>query len=189
MFASLALVVFFGALLVANHCGHPPGSRRPGVTGLCARLLLQSRSASSRRRQILPDAVGDRSSGEVVLEVAASRGPATYAIRRMALGPVAVESDQWLAAKLAGRPADTNAEVVSPTPSDCPTSKPSHGRRYAYPLPAWQKSANASAAIDVSAVRRGVSRERGRQPGGAPRPTPQGGPRGSRPRPGSAARA
>lgn len=62
--------------------------------------------------EILPNAVGDRSLGEVVLEVGAGPGLTTDAIRQMVTNLTAVELDEELAAKLTERLADTNVEVV-----------------------------------------------------------------------------
>jgi SAM-dependent methyltransferase len=62
--------------------------------------------------EILPNAVGDRSLGEAVLEVGAGPGLTTDAIRQMVPLLTAVELDEELAAALAERFADTNVEVV-----------------------------------------------------------------------------
>jgi SAM-dependent methyltransferase len=62
--------------------------------------------------EILPNAVGDRSLGEVVLEVGAGPGLTTDAIRQMVPNLTAVELDEELAARLAERFAGTNVEVV-----------------------------------------------------------------------------
>lgn len=70
--------------------------------------------------EILPNAVGDRSLGEVVLEVGAGPGLTTDAIRQMVPNLTAVELDEELAAKLAERLADTNVEVVCADASGLP---------------------------------------------------------------------
>jgi SAM-dependent methyltransferase len=70
--------------------------------------------------EILPNAVGDRSLGEVVLEVGAGPGLTTDAIRQMVPNLTAVELDEELAAKLAERVADTNVEVVCADASELP---------------------------------------------------------------------
>jgi SAM-dependent methyltransferase len=62
--------------------------------------------------EILPNAVGDRSLGEIVLEVGAGPGLTTDAIRQIVPNLTAVELDEELAAKLAARFAGTNVEVV-----------------------------------------------------------------------------
>jgi SAM-dependent methyltransferase len=62
--------------------------------------------------EILPNAVGDRTLGEVVLEVGAGPGLTTDAIRKMVPHLTAVELDEMLAARLAERLAGTNVEVV-----------------------------------------------------------------------------
>ena len=62
--------------------------------------------------EILPNAVGDRSLGGVVLEVGAGPGLTTDAIRQMVPHLTAVELDEELAARLAERFVGTNVEVV-----------------------------------------------------------------------------
>jgi ubiquinone/menaquinone biosynthesis C-methylase UbiE len=70
--------------------------------------------------EILPNALGDRSLGEVVLEVGAGPGLTTDSIRQMVPNLTAVELDEELAAKLAERLADTNVEVVCADASRLP---------------------------------------------------------------------
>lgn len=70
--------------------------------------------------EILPNAMGGRSLGEVVLEVGAGPGLTTDAIRRMVPNLTAVEVHEDLAAKLAERLADTNVEVVCADASELP---------------------------------------------------------------------
>ena len=70
--------------------------------------------------EILPNAVGDRSLGEVVLEVGAGPGLTTDAIRKMAPYLTAVELDEELAAKLAVRFAGTNVDVVCADATELP---------------------------------------------------------------------
>ena len=62
--------------------------------------------------EILPNAVGDRSLGAVVLEVGAGPALTTDAIRQMVPHLTAVELDEELAARLAERFVGTNVEVV-----------------------------------------------------------------------------
>jgi SAM-dependent methyltransferase len=72
------------------------------------------------KEEILPNAVWNRSLGEVVLEVGAGPGLTTDAIRQMVPNLTAVELDEKLAAKLAERLADTNVEVVCADASGLP---------------------------------------------------------------------
>jgi SAM-dependent methyltransferase len=70
--------------------------------------------------EILPHAVGDRSLGEVVLEVGAGPGLTTDAIRQIVPDLTAVELDEELASKLAARFAGTNVEVVCADATELP---------------------------------------------------------------------